>query len=138
MKYRELKGYKYQLIESTQIEVQGVPNLQISNTAYGLSGGVLYLSEGYCWDGASGPTFDTPAVMRAALVHDVLYQMIRQGLLPVKYRKTADENLRRIMLGTNPTRWAKIRAGYFYHSVRWFGASAAKPHIEQQNQVNEV
>ena len=48
-----------------------------------LADGTLVVPRGYCWDGASGPTLDTKATMVASLVHDVFYQMMREGLLPV-------------------------------------------------------
>ena len=41
----------------------------------------LRILEGYAWDGPSGPTWDTTNWMRASLIHDALYQLMRMGLL---------------------------------------------------------
>jgi len=37
--------------------------------------------KGYAPDGPSGPTLDTANFMRGSLVHDTLYQLMREGLL---------------------------------------------------------
>ena len=39
----------------------------------------LYISKGYSWDGPSGPAIDTPDWIKASLVHDALYQLIREN-----------------------------------------------------------
>jgi hypothetical protein len=36
-------------------------------------------SKGYAWNGPSGPTLDTRNFMRGSLVHDALYQLMREG-----------------------------------------------------------
>ena len=41
--------------------------------------GALYITRGYEWDGPSGPAIDTDNFMDGSLVHDVLYQMLREG-----------------------------------------------------------
>ncbi len=48
------------------------------------------------WDGPSGLTIDTPNFMRGSLVHDTLYQLLRNELIEQKWRDEADEELRRI------------------------------------------
>ena len=40
--------------------------------------GVLTIVNGYAWDGPSGPTFDTKSFMRGSLIHDALYQLLRE------------------------------------------------------------
>jgi len=96
MKYRKLKGWKYELLEEMQVRVE-IP--RTARSAYiALSDGYLIVKERYAWDGPSGPTFDTPTNMRASLFHDALCQLIGEGLLEKKYRKYADELLRVHML----------------------------------------
>ena len=56
--------------------------------------GKLSIFCGYAWDGPSGPAIDTKSFMRASLVHDALYQLMREGLLPQTCRKTADKIMR--------------------------------------------
>ena len=73
---------------------------------------------GYAWDGPSGPTIDTADSMRASLVHDMLYQLIRMGHLTRKCRRRADREFRRILKADGMNfvrRWA------WYFSVRLFG-----------------
>lgn len=43
--------------------------------------GRVTVAPGYVWDGASGPTIDTPDSVCAALGHDVMYELMRGGLL---------------------------------------------------------
>jgi hypothetical protein len=78
--------------------------------------GTLHISADYAFDGASGPAVDTDTIMRAALVHDALYQLIRGGV-PIA-RREADAVLHRISLedGMWPVRAAWVHAG-----VRVFG-----------------
>jgi len=58
------------------------------------------------------------------LIHDCLYQLIRQGLVKDIWRKEADKELRRICLEDG---MSKIRAWWVYHSVRLAGGSSAIP-----------
>ena len=83
----------------------------------------LDINKGYAWDGPRGPTIDTKTNMRASLVHDALYQLMREGLLPQHYRKAADKELYRIMIEDGACKW---RAWYYYMGVRWRGAKYAK------------
>lgn len=59
-----------------------------------LFGGQLNIMERYAWDGASFflfTWFGTPkAWLLASLIHDVLYQLMQDGLLDLSYRKHAD------------------------------------------------
>ena len=95
--------------------------------------GVLTAKTGYHWDGASGPTFDTPSSMRGSLGHDIFYQMLRDGqLLNHKYdkiehnrlRKTADQMIYTICHTDGMPKW---RAKAWYCGIRVFGAKYAKP-----------
>lgn len=55
------------------------------------SKGRVTIAPGYCWDGASGPTIDTLDSVCAALGHDVQYELMGAGLLPVfVYKNVAD------------------------------------------------
>jgi len=86
-------------------------------------GGSLYISDGYSWDGPSGPAIDTEDFMRGSLVHDALYQLIRNGHLDKKWRKPADKIMKRICRADGMP-W--LRAQYAYWAVRVFGGSAIK------------
>ncbi|SDW60248.1 DUF1353 domain-containing protein [Nitrosomonas oligotropha] len=60
--------------------------------------GVLTIKKNYAWDGASGPVLDTQRIMRGSLVHDALYQLMREEHLPQKARENADWLLREICI----------------------------------------
>jgi hypothetical protein len=54
----------------------------------------IWILPGYCWDGASGPTVDDRTNMIAALIHDLLYQLMRLGVILHVARLAADTILR--------------------------------------------
>lgn len=81
-------------------------------------GGVLVVPAGYSWDGASGPTWDTASTTRASLVHDVLYQMLREGLVPPGYRGLMDDFLAQVMVADGAWR---LRAWLWKVGLTWFG-----------------
>ncbi|TDI37014.1 MAG: hypothetical protein E2P02_23725 [Acidobacteria bacterium] len=125
--YRKLKDYKYQLMEPYIHETGLKIPKRISTTANWLNmtkSGRLTVKKGYAWDGPSGPTIDTKNFMRGSLVHDALYQMMREKLLPQRMRKAADIMLRDLCRHDG---MSHARADYVYHAVRVFGGKAAKP-----------
>ena len=128
--FKKRRKYKYTLnhrvIYATRID----PVCVLSGAPISFSkDGVLTLSEGYSWDGASGPARDTKTIMRASLIHDALYQLIRMGMLDQskETRKKADVILREICLEDGMSRF---RAWAVYYAVRIFGAKAAKPDLK--------
>lgn len=84
----------------------------------------LMIYEGFVFDGPSGPALDTTDFMRAALVHDALYGLMREGVLPQSYRKAADQELVRICK-QDGMGW--FRRQYVYWALRMFGARSARP-----------
>lgn len=122
IKYRT--GYKYQLAAEYSYQT-GI----IGHEGVGLwfsleEDGMLYIRDGYSFDGPSGPALDTKTFMRASLIHDCLYQMMRQGQLPLSARDSVDNIMRQVCLEDGMPAW---RAWYSYHAVRLFAASAADP-----------
>jgi len=92
-------GYKYQLYEHYEQSTAIIPDTDIgSDISHYIqldTSGYLVITKGYAWDGPSGPTIDTKNFMRGSLVHDALYQLMRQGHLDRdEYRETADDLLR--------------------------------------------
>jgi len=116
--------YKFQLT-SDYWHVMRLPlkfvGPQTDHIAYG--GGVLLISKGYCWDGPSGPTVDTVDALQASLVHDALYQLIREGFLPQSFRREADAELYKIARREGMPLW---RAAYWYVGLRFFGWTATR------------
>ena len=133
IKYRKLNTYKYSIMEDVQIEVNIKPNTDVICTYMELSiNGILTIRKGYAWDGPSGPMIDTPDTMRGSLVHDVLYQMMRLNMLPLNFRKNADEMLKQICIEDG---MSEIRAIYMYEGVRLFGEQYAKPTPQPEIQI---
>ena len=123
IKYRS--GYKYQLAEEYPVKVSVTPKNNIKTDFIELdTEGMLVIKKGYAWDGPSGPTIDTPNFMRGSLVHDALYQLLRNELIDEKWRDEADDELRRICVEDG---MSKICARWVYIAVRKWGKVAASP-----------
>ena len=123
--YRE--GYKYILEDDFQVQLRHVrPKANVITPMIELTAdGLLTIRRGYAWDGASGPTFDTTSSMRASLVHDALYQLIREGFLLFEQdRPLADRELE--WIGREDGMWA-ARAGTWLRILGRFGGSSARP-----------
>lgn len=119
------KGYKYQTVEDYEIELDLRPPRRIKTKFIDFDEeGTLRIRAGYAWDGPSGPAFDTPTFMRASLVHDALYQLMREKHLDSKeHRDDADRVMRALCLEDGM--WS-IRAWWCYRAVRRAAAPAAK------------
>lgn len=119
-------GYKYQLVNDYQVQLRFIrPEYDIETEFIRLTrDGLLWIRHGYAWDGPSGTTFDTPDSMRGSLVHDALYQLIRDGYLYLKeHREHADREFLVILFEDkmNPK-----RAQLWYAAVRLLAEGAAK------------
>jgi len=123
IKYHD--GYKYQLIEDYVIQTTILPlNGDVDNNYLSLTkDGVLTIKAKYAWDGPSGPTVDTKSTMRGSLVHDALYQLIREKYVAKETRKTADEYIRDICIEDGMNVW---RAKSWYYALRKFAGFAAE------------
>ena len=118
--------YKYQLKETCCIAIDIKPATPINTEYIDLdTPGGLAISEGYAWDGPSGPTIDTLTFMRGSLVHDALYQLMRESHLDHNtYRDAADRILQKIC--KEDGMWF-LRAQWVYQGVRLFADPAADP-----------
>ncbi len=95
--------------------------------------GRLWISRGYAWDGPSGPTLDTKTFMRASLVHDALYQLLRETDFGrpdqrERRRKLADDVLLDICIEDGMWKW---RARWVYAALRAAGEEAARPKVKK-------
>lgn len=121
--YRE--GYKYQLQLSYYYETDIMAVRPLGNDWVQLyPTGQLYIKKGYAWDGPSGPTIDTKDSMRASLIHDGIYQLIREGYLGTDWREHADNIFYNVLREDG---MSKIRAWIWYQAVRWFGGKSLEP-----------
>lgn len=118
-------GYKYQLCETCTVFISIKPPEPILTQYINLyTNGCLVIKEGYAWDGPSGPTIDTQTFMRGSLVHDALYQLMRENHLSrIECREEADKILRQLCLEDGM--W-HIRAWWVYWGVRFFGGPASR------------
>jgi hypothetical protein len=115
--------YKYQLALDYTLQTRILPPESVHHDYFMLDKtGLLVIRKGYAWDGASGPTFDSSDSMRAALVHDCLYQMIGHKLLPISYREQADYLFYDILQEDG---MADFRAWAWLRAVRAFGHGPA-------------
>jgi len=121
-------GYKYQLVNeySTHIPIKPEDDIHSDSGYIDLSQqGLLIIKKGYAWDGPSGPTFDTLNFMRGSLVHDALYQIMREGKLDnITYRKPADKLLKNMCKEDG---MSSLRAWWVFKGLRMGGDPAADP-----------
>jgi len=129
MKYTKRRLWKYKLHSEEVVQTTIKPDALIITEFIQLDyNGELKIFAGYCWDGPSGPVLHRPDNMRGTLVHDALYQLMRENHLPQSERQQADEMLRSICLedGMSPF-WANL----FYNTVRKHGAKAAQSNVQE-------
>ena len=122
------EGWKYRL-EAQYEDVLPLRPLENVKTDFVvlLHNGYFVIRKGFAWDGASGPAIDTRTFMRASLVHDALYSLMRSGHLPATFKDQADVLLRVMCVedGMNP-----IRAWWVYAAVKTFAQRATTPEGE--------
>ena len=124
IRYRS--DYKYQLAEGYEVKTLIRPKADIETDFIDLDvAGNLLVKNAYAWDGPSGPIKDTPENMRASLVHDALYQLMRIGELNARtHRKTADIQFLEICKEDGVS---SRTANLWYRGLRRFGKPAASP-----------
>ena len=127
MKYCKRNFWKYENAEDVILST-GLKTEHYYNSPFLLMScnGILTIRPGYRWDGASAIAIDTANIMLPSLVHDALYQLIREGVLKPDDRQRCDK----IMYELNIERgMAKIRASSIYYALRAGGAKATKSRI---------
>jgi hypothetical protein len=132
IKYK--KGYKYQLAEDYSIQLELLPEdidlCNLESTYLILTAdGILTIKAGYAWDGPSGPTYDTDSFMRGSLVHDALYQLMREEVIPSSYKKYADSLLKTHCL---EDRMYSGLANLVYFFISRFGLQYVLPENKHQ------
>lgn len=116
-------GYKYQLQADYVSNIGIKPDHPVDLKYVALSeDGKITIRNGYAWDGPSGPTIDTLNFMRGSLVHDALYQLMREGELDARaWKDPADRLLQRMCKEDG---MSSFRAWGVYQGVRAFGRPA--------------
>jgi hypothetical protein len=118
-------GYKYQLVEDITFPTQFRPCADIVTEFIILTTlGELTLKAGFCSDGPSGPTIDTPNFIQGSFLHDGLYQLCRWEMLSWKdWRKCDHELARQCALDGM---W-KIRIQWIMVGLKIAGGASARP-----------
>ncbi len=138
--FDELTGYKYRVKYSKKYDFPELKHLRYQHEYFMLNEGLLTIHKGYVWDGASGPTWDDETNHRGSLVHDVLYQILRERdkvsrtkkFNAKALRKFADQVLIDLCLedGMN-----KIRAWFWHKAIRAFGKNATLPGRDHRGKI---
>ena len=134
MLYRNIESFKYQLASDETYDT-GILGYSFDIKFIKITpDGKMLIREGYIWNGASGPTFDTPDSMKGSLIHDALYECLRRELLPLSVRRQADVILHDVCTAEG---MIPKRADAWYTAVRQFAkGSALQP--ETKDNVTEV
>ena len=125
--YKKRRKYKYNLDSdfpySTGIKV--IKSYKSKSLEIDSSGNLL-IRAGYSWDGPSGPTIDTKTFMRGSLVHDALYQLMRERAISLDERGMADKILWNICREDGMIR---LRRWWVKKGLEWFGERSAIPDL---------
>ena len=120
------KGYKYQLVEAYTVKIPIRPKESVASPSEFIAltaNGLLTINKGYAWDGPSGPAIDTRNFMRGSLVHDALYQLIREKLLDQHTTlEPADRLLQKMCKADG---MSSLRAWWIYKVLRIAGGFAS-------------
>jgi hypothetical protein len=122
--YPKRVGGKFNLDQDYQVKIAVRPEFDIQTGLISLdTEGNLLLRSGFSWNGANA-TIDTKTILRGAMVHDALYELMREGeLSSSRWRETVDQELRRLCREDG---MARVRAGFMYFGVRQFGEKSAR------------
>ena len=120
------RRWKYKLTSSYYLYLPLLPGIDTTTTDGYVSlrhDGVLCLKEGYHWDGASSIAIDTKSFMRGSLVHDALYQLMREDILSWDFKDVVDKILIDLCK-EDGMGW--LRRKYIYFAVSKFGPRGPK------------
>ena len=110
-------GYKHQLHNDVVFIIDIYPDEDINTKFIALdTTGLLTIRAGYAWDGASGPTWDNKKCKCGSLVHDALYQLMREAHIDREsYRRKVDKIFHELL--RQDGMWV-VRARVWYRAVR--------------------
>lgn len=118
-------GFKYQLYKTYSVVTGVIPEKRIVTDYIRLElTGKIRIEKGYAWDGPSGPAIDSKNFMRASLVHDACYQLMRMRELDAGLRDFVDDEMRKICLEDGMSR---MRAWWTWRAVTRLAVGAANP-----------
>ncbi|KKW10180.1 MAG: hypothetical protein UY48_C0046G0004 [Candidatus Gottesmanbacteria bacterium GW2011_GWB1_49_7] len=138
LKYTD--GWKYRTEETIEVQIDFHPqqNIVTSYGSFDITGKVI-IFKGYSFDGPSGPCkwlselplgvgwlyrrFALMQIFLGALVHDFLYQLIREEYLNGRMWRQLADHIFRVIIRRNGT--SGIRAWWIYTGVRIGGGPSA-------------
>jgi hypothetical protein len=127
------KTYKYELAEDFVIDTRIKPVKSATHDYVELErNGILKISKEYRWDGPSGLTLDTPNFMRASLIHDALYELMKYGYLELHHKSDVDRLFRETCINDG---MSALRAWTHYTTVRMLGKGVLKPVVKEPVQL---
>ena len=130
--YRKLHSYKYQLVDDYVLNID-IKEYTVDTEYLKMNpDGQLTIKKGYAWDGASGPAVDTHTILRGALVHDSLYQLIRMQELPYTLKEKADLVFKNICTADG---MIGFRAWYVHLAVKLFGGHGCRPGSQRAEEI---
>ena len=121
-------GYRFQLAEPYTVQTTVTEGCSGNSFVMLTDDGRLIFAAGYAWDGASGPIPQASTVIRGSLVHDGLYQLMRECGLSVAWRDEADSLLKQMCIEDGMPRW---QAWIVHVAVRAFGGRFASPSVRR-------
>ena len=133
MKLHYTKGYKYQTDTDYHFKIDLSGYLfafwaeiikELKFVSYNGTTGTITVKAGYAWDGPSGPTKDDKTNMRAALEHDVLYQLMRYSVVIRAFRSIADAQFNKTAKEDGMWWW---RRKYYLWGLEELAGFAADP-----------
>jgi hypothetical protein len=127
MRYQNKRSWKYRIYEDVEYDLYHDFG-KIAHPYFHINGNHLTVKEGYHWDGPSGPTIDTDNFMSPSLIHDVLFQCMREDLLSRDRFKHANIELK---MQCRERGMSRFRAWYVYHAVDKFGKQNIKSDIHE-------
>jgi hypothetical protein len=126
IKYFE-RRYEYQLAEDAMRQTD-ITGFDVPQPFYYLHpNGMLGARAGYAWDGVTCAP-DTHETLKPSLYHDVIYQMIRKGVLPPSRQKAAD-HLFYVLCIENGV--PKAIADIYYGCLQAFGWFFCRPESDE-------
>jgi len=125
-------GSSYQVVRDFKIQTE-ILGLTACSDLYCLTAdGMLYIYKWYAWDGPTGG-WNTDSFVKASCVHDVLCEMINEGILPRSTQPLADGEMHKI--NHDAGMWLP-RVIWTYGAVRFY--QAHKKYITGKRQVLEA
>lgn len=103
MRFQKRRAWKYRLYEDFTYQLYHNFG-RVAHPMFQIDENVMTIKEGYCWDGASG-ILDTDKNFVPAQIHDVLFQAIREGLIPRDKFEDANEELELQYLARDGWKW---------------------------------